>query len=327
MKSRKKSAEQAEKTPKPTLFIGSSTESLSVARTIRAQLRREADATVWEKDIFQLGDTALVSLLRAIDLFDFAAFVLAKDDLTENRKRRQKQASARDNVIFELGLFCGQLGPRRTFIVSEEGVRIPSDLAGVTRATFTARSIAGIRNACERMRKAIRSRKGENELRLLPSTALAVGYFYNFLRPLHEALSNQRVLSLNGRMWNLRATPPHLTILIPNELGKAFPRGVAEVARGKALKEVRVQQSSRYYPLYVQADSAREKTLEFFDVPTTLSSCAHAVSLYLGKQTVGRTAEERELHAREIVNFERTLRNLRDEADHGMREFIRFGRV
>jgi hypothetical protein len=177
------------------------------------------------------------------------------------------------------------------------------------------------------VKTAVRSRKGENELRLLPSTALAVGYFHNFLRPLHDVLSIQSMLDIDGHTWNLRTSLPRLTVLMPSELAKAFPKGVAELARKRALKEVRIQQSSRYYPLYVQADPARKRRLELFDVPTTLASCAHAVALYLGKHTVGRSAEERELHAREITNFERTLRNLREGSDQGMKEFIRFRRV
>jgi hypothetical protein len=72
----------------------------------------------------------------------------------------------------------------------------------------------------------------------------------------------------------------------------------------------------------------RSSGLELFDIPTTLASCAHAVRLYWGKQTTGQTREERELHAREIVNFERTLRNLLDEEENwNMRDFIRFDRV
>jgi predicted nucleotide-binding protein len=41
-------------------------------------------------------------------------------------------------VIFELGLFMGRLGRWRTFILnqSDAGTKMPSDLSGVTSATY-----------------------------------------------------------------------------------------------------------------------------------------------------------------------------------------------
>jgi predicted nucleotide-binding protein len=54
--------------------------------------------------------------------------------------------TARDNVIFELGFFMGALGPERTFIVysRDNSPTLPSDLAGVTVATFAERQDGNI---------------------------------------------------------------------------------------------------------------------------------------------------------------------------------------
>jgi predicted nucleotide-binding protein len=45
---------------------------------------------------------------------------------------------ARDNVVFELGLFLGALGPRHVGIIQprDAGLTLPSDLAGVTRLDY-----------------------------------------------------------------------------------------------------------------------------------------------------------------------------------------------
>ena len=42
------------------------------------------------------------------------------------------QASPRDNVVFEAGLFGGALGMRRTFILHANGAKLPTDLLGLT---------------------------------------------------------------------------------------------------------------------------------------------------------------------------------------------------
>jgi predicted nucleotide-binding protein len=68
---------------------------------------------------------------------DFAAFVFARDDWTSIDSHASDandagQASPRDNVVFEAGLFGGVLGMRRTFILHANGAKLPSDLLGLT---------------------------------------------------------------------------------------------------------------------------------------------------------------------------------------------------
>jgi predicted nucleotide-binding protein len=92
---------------KPKLFVGSSNESLSIARAIKAQLGDVAEITVWKDDVFPLNDGNLEALLRAMDYFDFAVFVLSPDDSTTSRGKTQP--SPRDNALFEFGLFLGHL--------------------------------------------------------------------------------------------------------------------------------------------------------------------------------------------------------------------------
>ena len=48
----------------------------------------------------------------------------------------QGQASPRDNVVFEAGLFGGALGMRRTFILHAKGAKLPTDLLGMTAVRY-----------------------------------------------------------------------------------------------------------------------------------------------------------------------------------------------
>jgi hypothetical protein len=121
---------------KPSLFIGSSSEGLEFARAVRALLARDAEVTLWDEGFFQLGSTFIESLVNQLARFDFAVLVLTPDDLTTSRSI--DALSPRDNVIFELGLFTGGLGRARTLLLYQRDarVKIPTDLAGVTAATF-----------------------------------------------------------------------------------------------------------------------------------------------------------------------------------------------
>jgi Predicted nucleotide-binding protein containing TIR-like domain len=97
----------------------------------------------------------LVELSREVD---FAAFGVAQDDWTTTAAAESGQASPRDNVVFEAGLFGGALGMRRTFILHANGSKLPSDLLGLTTVRYDpAASAAEVREINQKLRKAIES--------------------------------------------------------------------------------------------------------------------------------------------------------------------------
>ena len=147
---------------KPSIYVGSSTEGLEVARAVQVQLADDGAVELWNEDVFSLGYGTLESLVQALNRFDFAVLVLTPDDLTVSRERQQ--SSARDNVLIELGLFIGKLGRERTFLLvcKDKDIRIPSDLAGITFATFSmpddkSRLVPAVGPACVKVRNAIRA--------------------------------------------------------------------------------------------------------------------------------------------------------------------------
>jgi predicted nucleotide-binding protein/predicted ester cyclase len=125
---------------RPRVFIGSSVEGLAVAEAIEFDLQFFADVTLWDQGVFHLSQGTLAALQQAAANSDFAILVLTADDVTT--RRGQTYLTARDNVIFELGFFMGHLGPERTFIVysRDNSPTLPSDLAGITVATFAERA-------------------------------------------------------------------------------------------------------------------------------------------------------------------------------------------
>ena len=111
--------------------------------------------------MFGLGSTFIDSLMNALPRFDFAVLVLTGDDLLTSRE--VTTLSARDNVLFELGLFMGRLGRERTFVIQPRGdqIKVPSDLAGLTTATYDwpradKNHQAAVGPACDSIRDMIR---------------------------------------------------------------------------------------------------------------------------------------------------------------------------
>ena len=70
-------------------------------------------------------------LVKKIPSFDYAIIVAGDDDrMQKNGAEGQEFVTARDNVIFELGLCAMALGDKRVVIVHHEDVRLIDDLRG-----------------------------------------------------------------------------------------------------------------------------------------------------------------------------------------------------
>jgi predicted nucleotide-binding protein len=147
---------------KPRLFVGSSTESLGIAYAIQDNLEDDAEVTVWQQNVFDLTASALESLVRVLSKADFGVFVFKPSDVL--RLRRKKYTAVRDNVVFEMGLFIGKLGRRRTFYVvpkDSDGLRIPTDLLGIRPGHYDAKRQdknfqAALGPFCNKLRTAMR---------------------------------------------------------------------------------------------------------------------------------------------------------------------------
>lgn len=149
---------------KVKVFIGSSSEGIEIADNIKLILSKRAEdveVTVWTEGVFEKNYSFLESLIKAADMFDFAIIALTADDLTMSRE--VEKWTARDNTLFELGLFMGRLGRERTFFVHEaenENLKIPSDLSGIHTATYEPRPDGNLQAAlgvpCTEILSAIR---------------------------------------------------------------------------------------------------------------------------------------------------------------------------
>ena len=138
----------------PQVFIGSSKESLKIARAVKKSLADCCKAVVWDQGVFKLSKTTLESLLEQLKKTDFAVYIFSPDDISYIRD--QKFSTVRDNVIYELGLFTGRLGRGRAYILIPKNcgeLHLPTDLLGITVETYDPEmlednAVAAVGDAC-----------------------------------------------------------------------------------------------------------------------------------------------------------------------------------
>src|SRR5918996_6648813 len=144
---------------KPRIFLGSSGKQRDLVEALTRGLEDIAQVEPWTTS-FNPGTNTLERLLELTHEVDFAAFVFAHDDWTTNSPLASPlpgsgQASPRDNVVFEAGLFGGVLGMRRTFILHASGSKLPSDLLGLTSIRYGEATAAEMRVVNQKLKKAI----------------------------------------------------------------------------------------------------------------------------------------------------------------------------
>jgi hypothetical protein len=193
---------------KPRLFLGSSKKQAKLLEVLTRGLEDIADVEPWTTS-FNPGTATLDRLLELTREVDFAAFLFAQDDWTTASlpappASESGQASPRDNVVFEAGLFGGVLGMRRTFILHARGAKLPSDLLGLTCARYAATTAAEMKAVIQQLRKAI-----QDEVRI----ASIEGHWWQFSLTERTArepsavsllrISRERdgAIELTGRSW------------------------------------------------------------------------------------------------------------------------------
>lgn len=136
---------------------------MPIARSVQELLEHNAEPTIWTQGVFNLSESSLDSLIKSLNQFDFGVFVVGAEDVVKLKGTEYR--TARDNVIFELGLFIGKLGKERSFILAprgQENFHLPTDLLGVNPADYDANRgdknlLAALGPACNKILRVVES--------------------------------------------------------------------------------------------------------------------------------------------------------------------------
>lgn len=277
---------------KRKLFIGSSTEGSDVANQLKSKIDAECgdwiETEIWnDGSIFNVNKNALDSLLKAARKFDYGVLVASQDDVTISRGVTKD--APRDNVLLEMGMFLGSLGLTRAFLMVEDETKLPSDYNGVTLPFYNKAKVGSIEGAIDKIIDALKLTKDSYNLKPMPSTALALGYFVNLIQPAAKKKLEENL-------------PFKLEVLLP-----------------RSLKDVNTERQ-----LYKNANPSTEKGVfkpgerptlferdaqptNFWDVPTTLTTVNLLMDKMLLPAEVGIDKEREDWIGHELRNFEGTL--------------------
>lgn len=300
---------------RPSIFIASSTNGLSVAEAVKSNFEKTADVDIWTENIFALNKSNLDTLINRSSFYDFAIFVLTPDDKATIKEK--EQLIPRDNVLFEFGLFLGSIGPSRAFCIAEESVYILSDFSGITRAIYKTRSnlVAAVGDACNQIKREMEAAEKQYRFSMLPSTSLAIGYYINFLRKVAQAFTEIKKFEviekdatgkiIKKQKVTVKNRYPSITVLLPRKLSELDPAFLGR--KTSSLKQITVNTTSRPFPFYIEGDVS-DDTVSFFDIPTTLLSSLETVNKIFSADFLARDDNFDRIQRREIANFEKTIR-------------------
>ncbi len=316
---------------KTKIFIGSSAESLFIAKALERQLVDVFDVKVWDR-AFVIGDFFLERLQKELFLTDYALFLIAPDDKIS--KRGRQAYATRDNVIFELGMFTGALGVKKAHFlivdIVKDGVviplKLPSDLDGIKKSRIkiwidqegrlldneeNARSLAEAANG---LTERLNRRADGLSLKLLPSTPLAIGYYRNFILPACTELSSRKSFVVDGASYDLTKDIFDFYIVLPDTGNGASHEGYRRFVRRNSLQQIEIksENSARTFPFFVRSSMSKSR-MQLYDLPTTLRVSWETIRMVMPRGTPADEIEE--LESKEIANFRDTIEFLLKEPE------------
>lgn len=273
---------------KRKIFIGSSFEGLKVAETIKEQINSNlgewVDCEIWKTgEVFSLNKGTLECLTKASRKYDYGILVASNDDILI--KRKNKSISMRDNVLFEIGLFLGSLGLNRAFLLIHKDIKLPSDFNGTTTVCYND---VDVEEAIDCIIKKIEETKESFNLKPMPSAALAMGYFDNFIEPFFK----KRLLKSDKAILN---------ILIPQNINNIKSTIVKYKLNNKSIKTFGGRPIAYRYLKNINY---------YWDIPTSLSTLKELIDFFIHSQEIGIDKEKEEWILHELRNFKGTLEML-----------------
>lgn len=295
---------------KKRIFIGSSLESKDLAFLLQSTLQNDFECVLWYEDFFSLGNHYYTDLIQKIITFDYAIMIGGADDHVTRISTGCEKIAPRDNVYLEYGLFSGVLSPKRVLLLIHENCTVASDLLGMSLSQYRdeAHALSIAKEWVEKQtgRENLRA-LSQKDVGILPSVGIAVGYYYNFLKPFLDRLS----VAQDGEEMRL-------TVLVPTFVCDDVAYYNRSLMARKKLKEEIVQK------FRILVDPSEKDCLSMYDIPSTVLALFKTVNYIFGISE-GNTEDTLCAKLRALDDFHDNLRLL-IENDYIAKRIVRLER-
>ena len=228
------------------------------------------------------------------------------DDFVTRISTQSSKKAPRDNVYLEYGLFSGMLSPNKVLLLINSECVPASDLAGLSLAQYSdneqavelAKSWIGNSNQNKIL-------TGKN-IELLPTVGIAVGYYYNFIKPFLE-----KILSTDDITKKI-----NLHICFPRYVCDDIDYYKQELISRKKLVE-KILCGYR-----ILTDESNTTELDMYDMPSTILTLFKTVNFIFGIEN-GNTDDTLYAKQKAINNFYDNLKILITN-DYKIKKFIYF---
>ena len=290
---------------KPRIFIGSSSEELHYATKVKRLLEPEFDVVIWndnlwEKSTFKLNNNFLNDLLKAPLKFDYGILIGTPDD--QVTKRSKEVLQARDNILFEFGLFIGRMGLKKCCFLVKSGVEIMSDLSGIFLSKFTDSNLF---EKVDEIKNHFLLDKSDS-INFFPSNTLATGYFENFVNQICKHYLDKGSIQIEDKIFR----DISFKILIPNHISENITTQFQQIKRKLDVKQFDIDCFGRMRPFNVNAKLLGDNKIEIIDFPTTISGINFAIKELLPEEYKENNLEYQHILKRELNRFANTLEAL-----------------
>lgn len=326
---------------KKRVFIASSKESSELASYIGEKLEKiypdTFECIVWKDGFFSFSETTYSELLKKAISFDYAIIVCGKDDIVIrnnydhtkaiDKQKMEMKYSARDNVYWEYGLFVGVLSHEKVYCVCAEGSKIASDLEGVGRSVYLLQKNGKFdQNSVdiEGLANKMIEEKEIKSIALLPTTSLAINYYYNFLQPVSIKIKQLTNIEYNNEKYCINEKK--INIVLPSELINNFILFASNYNSDNELISINInppEHSNREFTVNSSLKDLQSQKLYIYDVPTILESAFKTITLVMGNSYVGDSIESKIAKYKAIKDFYETVQILIQQ-DPVCKKYIRF---
>lgn len=294
---------------KKKIFIGSSSEELSIAKQVKEILEQDNefevniwnDNSVWENSIFKLNHNYLTDLLNVSLRSDFGILIGTCDDKVIVRGEEKLQP--RDNVLFELGLFIGRLGLDNCAFLIDKNIHILSDVQGITLARAEMKNIDELKKAVAQIKEHFKHQPNSG-INFFPSSTLASVYHENFIKPTCQTIiDNNGILDTADKKY----TNCIVKIIIPKKINTDVNSQFQILKNRIPTNTLSFNYKGRPRNISIEIAESSKKNTVIIDFPTIISGIYYAISNLLPQDSDTISATYRNILARELDRFVNTL--------------------